>query len=284
MMSMQRAFVGVVALVAVACANPSPRVASTLRIEPLTLGAVEPSLAPQLTVTGDRALVSWIETQGRTSLLRFAERTAAGWSEPRTAASGENWFTNWADVPSVFRADSGTLVAQWLETSDRASEAYDLRLALSKDDGRTWSARSSPHHDGTKTQHGFASWFQTAGGGFGLVWLDGRAMVSDAAKRSDNMSLRAATFDRDGSQLHEFLIDDRVCDCCPTAVAVTDSGPLIVFRDRSDGEVRDIAAVRLTDAEHGAWTAPRPVHDDGWKIDACPVNGPAISARGRQIA
>jgi hypothetical protein len=271
-------------VLAVACSTSAPRVDTTLRIERLTLGAVEPSLAPQLTATGDRALVSWIETQGRTSVLKFSERTADGWSAPRTAASGDNWFTNWADVPSVFQADGGTLVAQWLETSDAASEAYDLRLSLSKDEGRTWSAPASPHHDGTKTQHGFASLFQAAGGGFGLVWLDGRATAKDAATRSDNMSLRAATFDRDGKELNESLVDDRVCDCCPTSVAATDTGPLVVFRDRSGAEVRDISIARLVDAGRGEWSAPRPIHDDGWKIEACPVNGPAISARGRQVA
>ena len=26
------------------------------------------------------------------------------------------------------------------------------------------------------------------------------------------------------------------------------------------------------------------MHDDGWQIDACPINGPAINARGRQVA
>jgi hypothetical protein len=27
-----------------------------------------------------------------------------------------------------------------------------------------------------------------------------------------------------------------------------------------------------------------PVHRDGWRIDACPVNGPAVSASGRRVA
>jgi hypothetical protein len=43
-------------------------------------------------------------------MLRFAERTATGWSEPRTVASGADWFVNWADVPSVIRLANGTLV------------------------------------------------------------------------------------------------------------------------------------------------------------------------------
>jgi hypothetical protein len=30
----------------------------------------------------------------------------------------------------------------------------------------------------------------------------------------------------------------------------------------------------------GGWTRPRVVHADGWKIDACPVNGPAAASDG----
>jgi len=268
--------------VTVACAKtPAPDVNAPLRIEPLTVGASEPSLAPQLTVTGDRALVSWIETQGRTSLLKFAERTSSGWSEPRTAASGDDWFTSWADVPSVLRLNGGTLVAQWLQTTDEHLEAYDVRLAFSKDEGRTWSAPTSPHHDGTKTQHGFASLFQTPEGGLGLVWLDGRAVDPDPDKGKDNMSLRAATFDRDGKETSEAAVDERVCDCCPTAIAMTTDGPIAAFRDRSQDEIRDIAVARLV---NGQWMPPSTVHADGWKIEACPINGPAISSRGRQVA
>jgi hypothetical protein len=32
------------------------------------------------------------------------------------------------------------------------------------------------------------------------------------------------------------------------------------------------------------WSTPSPVHDDGWRIDGCPVNGPAVSAVGRNVA
>ena len=55
----------------------------------------------------------------------------------------------------------------------------------------------------------------------------------------------------------------------------------MVYRDRTDQEVRDIAVVRY---EKGAWTQPRLVHRDNWKIAACPVNGPAVSAQGNRVA
>jgi hypothetical protein len=45
--------------------------------------------------------------------------------------------------------------------------------------------------------------------------------------------------------------------------------------------VRDIVIARL---ENGKWTEPKAVHADAWKIAACPVNGPMLSARGRDVA
>jgi len=115
------------------------------------------------------------------------------------------------------------------------------------------------------------------GSGLGLVWLDAR-QTDDP--ENDNMSLRAAAFDATGAQVSESLVDERVCDCCPTATAMAASGPIAAFRDRSREEVRDISVSRFVD---GKWTPSTPVHDDGWKIEACPVNGPAISARGRTV-
>ena len=59
------------------------------------------------------------------------------------------------------------------------------------------------------------------------------------------------------------LVDDRVCDCCQTAAALTSDGPVVVYRDRTEDEIRDIHISRLID---GAWTESRAVSDDGWYI------------------
>jgi hypothetical protein len=95
------------------------------------------------------------------------------------------------------------------------------------------------------------------------------------------MGLRAAHFDRAWKQLSEEAVDRRVCDCCPTASAVTTDGPLLAYRNRSADEVRDIYVSRFTG---DAWTVPALVHADGWTINGCPVNGPALSANARLVA
>jgi hypothetical protein len=61
-------------------------------------------------------------------------------------------------------------------------------------------------------------------------------------------------------------------------VATTADGPIVAFRDRTADDIRDIHVTRI---EAGKWTDAVSVHDDKWKIDACPVNGPAVAARGK---
>jgi hypothetical protein len=199
-------------------------------------------------------------------------------------ASGDNWFLNWADVPSVVRLDSNVLVAHWLQKSGAGTYAYDVRLSRSIDNGRTWSASVTPHHDGLPREHGFASLLPMPGRGLGLIWLDGRhtgATADHEGAPGAAMSLRYGTFDQAWKQTSEIEVDNRVCDCCPTTAVMTSDGPVVAYRNRSDDETRDIYVARL---ERGAWTEPRPVHADNWRIAACPVNGPMLAAHGRNVA
>ena len=253
-----------------------------LSIESLPSPAGPNSAQPQLSTSSRGTILSWIEREGPKASLRFAERTKTGWSAPRTVAAGNDWFVNWADVPSVTRLSNGTLVGHWLQKSGADAYAYDVRLSYSKDDGKTWSPSFTPHTDGTKTEHGFAALFEMSGGGLGLVWLDGRAMKPGHGEHGGGaMSVRFASFDANWKQTSETVVDGQVCECCPTTAVVTSDGPIAAFRNRSDEEMRDIHVSRL---EKGKWTEPKAVHDDGWKINACPVNGPMLSASARDVA
>jgi hypothetical protein len=244
-------------------------------LEPLPSPAGPESSAPKLTSNGGHTILSWMERASSRASLKFSELGSGGWSAARTVVSGTDLIVNAADVPSVLALADGMLAGEWLEANGPDPEAYNLRVAWSKDGGATWSKAVSPHHDRTVTQHGFASLFQSPDGGLGLVWLDGRATDPDLPNRTDNMSLRGTLYRADGTQRQETVIDARVCECCPTSVAMTGEGPIVAFRNRSAQEVRDIYVSRLVAAR---WTMPIPVHHDNWKIDACPVNGPAISA------
>ena len=252
-----------------------------ITVDPMPVPAGTSSSSPQLTTSARGTILSWLELGDAGATLKFAERAGAAWSEAKAVTSSPDWFISSADVPSVLRLSSGTLVAHWYPATAPEEEAYDVRLAYSKDDGRTWSSPVAPHHDGTTSQHGFATLFELPGRGLGLVWLDGRADKKPVAGSAGGMGLYYASFDEQWKQTTETLVNDRVCECCQTAAVVTANGVLAAFRDRSPQEVRDVAVSRL---DGNAWTPSQPVHADNWMIEACPVNGPALSARDRSVA
>ncbi|MFU8814290.1 MAG: hypothetical protein ACNA7W_03030 [Pseudomonadales bacterium] len=242
----------------------------------LPVAAADGSAMPRLSGGGDRPLVlSWLEPAADGVALRFATLDASGWGPPRTVREGRNWFVNWADFPSVAPLSESLWGAHWLVKQPGGPYAYDVMMAISRDAGDSWSDDIALHDDATPTEHGFVSLFPWQDGA-GAVWLDGRETLTDAGA----MTLRAAVVGTDGSVQHPSVIDDLVCDCCPTAAAVASSGPVAVYRNRTKDEVRDIHVTRAID---GQWEPGRSVADDGWIIAGCPVNGPAIAAQGDRV-
>ena len=272
------------AVTSLACGSPEPA-DWTVTVQRVASPAGENSSEPQMAVSDRGVLLSWIERVGTTTSLKFAEQTASGWTAPMTAASGPDWFLSYADVPSVMRMTDGTLVAQWLEATDAFIDAYNLQLSYSKDDGETWAPPFMPHDDGTTTQHGFASLVEMAAGNLGVIWLDGRNSEFDFEDpETGTMMLRFASFDADWRQTADTEIDHRVCECCSTTAVMTSDGVVAAFRDlqpMDDHDIRDIGVSRLGG---GAWTPTAIVSPDHWMRNLCPVNGPMLSARGRDVA
>ncbi|MGH7710026.1 MAG: sialidase family protein [Gemmatimonadaceae bacterium] len=268
--------------VAVACEKaPAPPAVPVLGAidtlaSPAGAGSAEPNVA---TGPDGRIWLSWLEpTPDSLTALRVAAFNGNGWSAPVTVTQRRDLFVNWADFPSVFATATGRLVAHWLQRSDTAKYAYDVRVAQSKDSGGTWSASSILHRDRGRAEHGFVSFFAAEGDSVAAVWLDGRKFPITA--EPDEMQLATTTIAPDGSLGPEAMIDQRICDCCQTDAAVTPRGPVVAYRDRSDAEIRDIYVVRR---DGQSWGTPTLVHEDGWKIPGCPVNGPAIAARGDTV-
>jgi len=248
---------------------------ASLKVDSIQSPAGANSSVPQMTAAGGRVVLSWVEREGTKSALKFSERTASGWSQPLTVVASDKMMVNSADVPSV-RAMPDGFAAHWMMESGSDPEAYDLRMAWSTD-GKTWTAPVAPNRDKTMSQHGFATLFPLGDGGTGVIWLDGRTTHGDEG----DMQLRSAAFDKAHKPLGDTLIDSRVCECCPTSVALAADGPIAAYRNRTAGEIRDIYVTRLA---AGKWSMPIRVHADNFKIEACPINGPAIAANGKDVA
>ncbi|GAB2521260.1 hypothetical protein [Lysobacter humi (ex Lee et al. 2017)] len=224
-------------------------------------------------------LLSWVDGEGASRRLRFARQRGTGWSAPRTVAQGD-WFGNAMDTPHVRQTVDGALWATWMRKGASGGHARDVVIARSADGGATWSRPAPVHRDATATEHGFVSMWPVGRDRLGVAWLDGRAKAGHAHSDGAQM-LRSAIFDGALRAHGESAVDAKVCDCCHTDVAMTASGPLLVYRDRSDAEVRDIRVVHLAAPRTAA---PRDVHRDGWTMPGCPVNGPAVAADGGRVA
>jgi hypothetical protein len=252
---------------------------------PAAAGARFPHLSAA--PAGAPVVMSWLEpdSDGSRYSLRYATwQEDRRWGPATEVAAGENWFVNWADFPSVVPLDERALAAHWLQQQPGGVYSYDVMTRLSSDHGRSWSTPAAPHDDGTATEHGFVSIANWQGRPY-AVWLDGRNTAEEGrghdghASGHGAMSLRGAALAASGAGAGS-EIDGRVCDCCQTDLALARDALLVVYRDRSADEVRDIRLARL---EREEWSTPVSVHADGWKIDACPVNGPAIAARGDTV-
>jgi hypothetical protein len=224
-------------------------------------------------------LLSYLEPTSHGSALRFHMFENNQWSPQYTVATGTDWLVNWADFPSVVPIAKDLWAAHWLVMQTGGGFAYDTVIAVSNDRGATWSIPVSPHTDGSRAEHGFVSLFGS-GDAVGAIWLDGRAH-SDPEASNVGMQLRSAVINDDGTLSSQVVIDELVCDCCQTDLAVATSGPIAVYRNRSDAEIRDIFVSRRIG---GAWRPGKLVAHDGWEISGCPVNGPAVDAEGDAVA
>jgi hypothetical protein len=283
MSQMTRIGAGLLAILVVAAARkPASR---AVAIENLPSPAGPGSVEPNFAVGPDgKVYLSWLERAPDTSMsLKFASFDGKAWSAARTIRSGRDFMVNWADFPAIAVHKNGKLAAHWLQLHGAGAYMYDIRIVTSSDGGRTWSTPAAPHADRSPTEKGFAVFWPEADG-FGAVWLDGRK--ADKAGPAPKQEMMVMATSRAGLEPPaEIRLDERACDCCQTTAAVTVNGPIVAYRDRSetrnDREIRDISVVRRV---NGRWTEPKPVHNDNWEINACPVNGPSIAANGNRVA
>lgn len=263
--------------------KPADLTRTPLAIEsPADSASAEPYL---FTDKNGTVYLSWIAKEGQNSTLKYSSLHNGQWSEPAVIATGNDWFVNWADYPVIATDGSNNMVSHFLQKSEKGTYTYDVKLITSNDQGKSWSDPALLHDDGKKAEHGFVS-IVPYGDNYFISWLDGRNAAMEGGDghhggHHGQMTIRAAIVDKSGKKISEWELDNRVCDCCQTSAAITANGPVVVYRDRSDAEIRDISIVRFV---NGQWTQPKAIFADNWKIEGCPVNGPRIVANGNSVA
>lgn len=235
-------------------APPIPRVTSTtVRIPEADL-----SLAPSFgrDESDGKVWLTWLASRGTDGVTVWAAALADP-LRPVKVVEGTHLVGNPEEVPRILPHGEALFSAYLVEP-------YEIRLARSDDRGGTWTAPIVPHR-GTAEGFTLPALFP-APAGVGLAWVQ-------------EGSIRIGGLDGSGAPSPPAVLDPRTCECCKVDVAETSAGLVVAYRDRSEGEVRDISVVRRED---GAWSSPTTV-GDGWSIAGCPVNGPAVSAQGYNV-
>jgi len=232
--------------------------------------------------------MSWIlKIEEDLNSVQYATYTEDGWNQEQTVNISSDYFVNWADFPSVVSEDGDVVAAHWLQKIEGGPYAYNVNVVFPGEQARRWTDPIIPHGDETATEHGFVSMEPLTQDKVLAVWLDGRQTADRAHDEYSDpdkaMTLRSAEISSDGTVTRRREIDAMVCDCCSTDLVMMDGKAAVVYRNRTDEEIRDIS-ISFYDLETGEWSDPKSVHNDGWEIAGCPVNGPRIDYNNERTA
>ena len=255
-----------VSLLCLFCLPVGAAASGGLAVEWLDLPQVAEGHSPRLDTTRDGLLLSWVVGDSEEAALLYSRFEQGRWTPPVRVARGDGWFINRFDYAEVVSLSDDVMLAFWLEFTSFRDFTYRFETTVSRDAGKTWlPAGHPPLLEGG--QHGFLS-ATLAGDDITVYWIgsaDGKGQ------------LFRAQLDRNGNWSQPELIDALTCSCCHTNVSSRDT---LVYRDRTAGEIRDIAAI--TDAR--SKRSGSIVHADNWEIAGCPTNAPSIDERENRLA
>ena len=221
---------------------------------------------------------------------------ATAFSTPRPIVTTPLLMENWADFATLAVGTDGALTAQWFQKSGPDAHGYNGWFSRSADGGRTWRTPARLGHE-------FVALAPLSQGRTLAVWLEStrktdphaaprpkrdpnapRPVKDPTAPYAPSMKLLARLLAPDGKSLGDWTVDPDVCTCCQNTVAVLPGDRVFVaYRGHTRDEIRDNLHTTF-DLATASWSKPTTLRDDGWKIAACPVNGPAADSLGSALA
>ena len=251
-----------------------------LSVQPLEFEAGAGGRFPSLSTDGiGNVFVCWFAKGSEQGDTRLQHSTWNGktWQPATTLAQGSDWLVNWADFAKYQQDSAGSAIACW-QTFAADKRGYGVTKKTRSLKKGAWSNPAPLHADQQAVEHGFVALAALGENRFFATWLQSTASGPPT-------QLRYAIQHTDGTASVEYVLDDLVCDCCSTAAIALPSGQVVVaYRNRSEGEVRDLRIVRGDPTDPDSWTEPAAVDKEGWRTQSCPVNGPALAHDGNFIS
>jgi hypothetical protein len=268
------------------CRGPGePRPAAS--VEPATLAfAIDGRTndSPSVAAFGKTVAVVWTARRDQgadiyisvsaDSGATFAPAIRVNDTEGDARASGEQ-------PARVVVAYGGIIHVVWPTRRDGRAE---IRYASSTDTGKSFSKTATIAGE---REPGIRGWQSVAigyDGGVHAVWLDGRNAAPRPAGtkhqhgkggEAPRQDVIHAAWKGNGPRT-ENAVATSVCFCCKTAIVTTGDRVYAAFRNIYPGSLRDISVARSID--NGAtFQEPIRLSEDGWRIEACPDDGPAMA-------
>jgi len=192
--------------------------------------------------------------------------------------TAEKIYDEGENRPRIAFGTKGQIYVTWSHPLAGPWTGY-VRFVRSLDGGKHFSAPVTVNHDLAKITHRFDALAVDGHGRVVVAWVDKRDEVK--AKAAGKPYLGAAIYyswSDDGGKT--FAPDRKLmghsCECCRIALAREPNGDIAAFfRGVFGDNIRDHAfAVLRTD---GKGVHPQRATFDGWKIAACPHQGPGLA-------
>lgn len=171
-------------------------------------------------------------------------------------------------------------------------EATEIKLARSRDGGKTFSTPVTLSSAGAKGAREWAAVVFDRQAGIHAIWLDHRGTAAERTNGSGHAAHEPGA-EPDGGAMagksalyyasvgarasNERELTKGVCYCCKTALAAGSNGYVYAaWRHVYPGNLRDIAFTSSRDGGR-SFASPVRVSEDGWAINGCTDDGPAMA-------
>jgi len=207
---------------------------------------------------------------------------------------------NGEQPPHVVVAPPGSAATITVVWTSKSTSGTRLLTSRSTDGGKTFGSAAVVAGSDASGNRGWESIAVDPRGRVMALWLDHRDMVRSGEggehHHSDAAAKPASTDGAARAQSSQLFIGSLeggasargiargVCYCCKTALAAGANGTIFAaWRHVYPGNYRDIAVMASRDGGQ-TFGSPIRVNEDGWQIDGCPENGPALAIDADQRA
>lgn len=193
------------------------------------------------------------------------------------------------DLVAVAGGSDPGIVVTWTARGETTA----IKTAKSVDGGKTFNAPVMLQSAGAAGDRGWPALTVDRAGVAHAIWLDHRGLAAAGAGGHDHhaagagdgaaMAQRSGLFyaSVNGAVTSERELAKGVCYCCKTTIVSAPDGTIYAaWRHVYPGNIRDIAFAVSRDGGR-TFSSPVRVSEDGWELQGCPDDGPAMAVDAR---